>query len=84
MKNLDVVGFKFKIGDIVYHKLKTSSEYKPEQIQKTPLLIIERMAQECHGGVQLKYLCRVGTSASRGLTFDPSNNYVMMEMELEA
>lgn len=85
MENLDVVGFKFKIGEIVYHRLRHSSEFNPEKEKKTPILILERVAQECHGGVQKHYMCRLGTSTgSVPMTFEPNKLFQFSELELEA
>jgi len=76
MKNLDKLGFEFKVGDIVHHKLKSDK-------QKTLMLIVERMANECSGGVQLFYKCRVGINGYALTTFDPSKIFIVNEIELE-
>ena len=82
MENLDSIGFKFKVGDIVYHRLKTKKEFK-EGENKTPLLIVERLAQECSGGIQLQYRVRVGVS-SHTVSFDPQYLATVQEIEVEA
>ena len=82
--NLDSLGFKFEIGQIVYHRLGFKSKYDKEGTTKTPLLILERLAQECIGGVQPKYLCRLGTSSGvSSITLEPRENFTFMEFELE-
>ena len=82
MKKIDAVGFKYKIADIVHHKMTTPHEYKTEEHRRTPLMIIERAAQECHGGVQLMYKCRVGLFGGIS-TIDPNHYCNFMEFELE-
>ena len=85
MENLDQLGFKFKVGEIVEHRLKTKDTYRSETISKTPLLIIERIATECNGGVQLFYMCRMGIANSglSAITFAPEKAYQLTEIELE-
>ncbi len=48
---LDMVGFKFKIGQMVEHVSKTHPSGEK-------LLVVGRLAEECYGGVQLHYQCR--------------------------
>lgn len=82
MENLDAVGFKFRIGDIVYHRMTMLHEYKTGERKRTCLMIIERSAQECHGGVQLMYKCRTGLFGGVS-TIDPNHYQNFMEFELE-
>jgi hypothetical protein len=59
MSKLDEV-FKFKIGDRI--KLIAHGEgYDADGNRHMPqaLNVVERLAQECPGGIQLHYLCRV-------------------------
>lgn len=83
--NLDNLGFRFKVGDIVHHRLTSPREYPkdlPPQV-RTPLLIIARTANECSGGIQLHYECRIGiASGSPPMTFDPSRMYMFHELEV--
>ena len=51
MKNLDSLGFKFKIGDIVEHKFGATNRIE--------LIIVERIIRECSGGIQKSYSVRV-------------------------
>ena len=78
--------FKFQIGQIVYHRLMIPNEYHPEKKpSRTPFLIIERIATECIGGIQLGYNCRLGTSSNTGLaTVLPERLFPINEIELEA
>ena len=78
--------FKFQLGQIVYHRLIISNEYHPEKKPtRTPFLIVERIATECIGGVQLAYNCRMGTSSNVGLaTVLPERLFAISEIELEA
>ena len=78
---LDELGFRFKIGDVVYHRLVAKREYK-EDGTRNPLLIIGRQAHECSGGIQLHYECRLGIKNAI-TTFDPSRVYVLHEVEVE-
>jgi len=80
---LDKMGFRFKIGDIVYHRLVAKREYhKEDDGTRTPLLIIGRQAHECSGGIQLHYECRLGVG-NAATAFDPSRVYVLHEVEVE-
>ena len=83
---LDEMGFRFKTGDIVYHRLTAKREYpKDSEDTRTPLLIVGRQAHECSGGVQLHYECRLGAGVHNPIvTFDPSRTYVLHEAEVEA
>lgn len=83
---LDEMGFRFKIGDIVYHRLSIKREYKKEEGDyRTPLFIAGRQAHECSGGVQLLYECRVGAVVQNPIaTFDPARTYILHEAEVEA
>ncbi|OHB72967.1 MAG: hypothetical protein A2W17_03525 [Planctomycetes bacterium RBG_16_41_13] len=83
MKNLDVLDFKFKIGDIAYHKLNLKDKYAEGGYRNTPVLIVSRMVEECSGGIQLFYLCRLGVcNETVPVTFDPSNLHKINECEL--
>lgn len=60
--------FKFKIGDVVRHRISGMAEDPPEgertryfsssTDRKTRFIILERILQECHGGIQRNYNCR--------------------------
>ena len=76
------VYFKFEIGEIVYHKIVSKYNYK-EMAIRTPLIILERVATEFKGGVQLTYKCRLGLSGYAQTGIEPSNLYIMQEVELE-
>ncbi len=70
---LDMVGFKFRIGQMVeYVSKKHPSGEK--------LLVVGRLAKECYGGVQLHYQCRA--CSDRGHFFD--NVIRLSEIELKA
>ena len=85
MENLDILGFEFKVGDVVHHRLRHSSEFHPDKEKKTPLLILERIAQECPGGVQKFYMCRLGTiSGNIPITIEPAKLFQFSEIEVEA
>ena len=86
MNNLDSLGFKFKVGDVVYHRLGFVGGYREEMKNiRTPMLIIERIASECVGGIQLHYGCRVGISGNlTPITLEPTKLYNFNEIELEA
>jgi hypothetical protein len=79
------LGFKFEIGEIVKHRLMVKNEYHPEKKSVgTPLLIVERVACECSGGVQLIYNCRLGTTSNSNIsTFHPEKTFSLHEVELE-
>jgi hypothetical protein len=77
-EKMTALGFKFNIGDVLMHvgmagiKLPpTSKDDKEEWFSMRPkvttatvakFVVCERIAQECPGGIQLKYLC-TGVSA---------------------
>jgi len=84
---LDEMAFRYKIGDIVCHRLTTQRDYlNGAEVTRTPLLIVGRQANECSGGVQLHYECRLGVGAGlhNPVTFDPGRTYVFHEAEVEA
>lgn len=84
MRNLNSLGFKFKVGDIAYHRLSHMGSYQDEKTFRTPVLIVERMATECVSGVQLNYSCRLGVSGRlAATTFEPTKLFVLNEIELE-
>jgi len=74
MKNLNEVGFKYAIGDVVIHK-GIAGVQPPDEKDKewgnirskvttancVRFVIVERIAQECHGGVQLLYMATAVT-----------------------
>jgi len=80
---------KFKIGDIVHHRLKgyvrqMSDPNNPQKGSGSPFLILDRVTTECSGGIQLSYNCRMGATASGSLsTVNPERLYNIMEIELE-
>lgn len=82
------INFKFEIGQIVYHRLHgPPSNRQDGDPTKTPLLIIERIAIECSGGVQLSYRVRIGVSANSMAyvtVADPTNTHIMQECEIES
>lgn len=56
--NLDAVGFKYKIGDLLVHKglLPLSTEEKGyRMMERVIYVVVGRIAEECPGGVQLHY-----------------------------
>lgn len=84
-ENLDAIGFKFKIGETVYHKLKCECVGR-EKGRRTPFFIIERLAQECPGGVQKIYRCRMGVAAeiyANAVTVEMGHLYDLNEVEVE-
>jgi hypothetical protein len=81
MTNLDKLGFTFKVGEIAYHRL-VSLGYSSDKKTRTPVLIVERFAMECPGGVQLLYNCRIGVPGSGAVTFEPTRTYPFNEIEL--
>jgi len=53
--------FKFQIGDVVIHKTAAVSASCLSQTNLPKLgIVLERLTQECHGGLQLHYKCRFG------------------------
>jgi hypothetical protein len=51
---------KFKVGDVVYpliHRIFTDK--KGKHLKTTPLQVIERVVQQCYGGIQVAYVVRV-------------------------
>jgi len=61
------ITFQFAIGDLVQTKLAAASFQAIADLSgkcivsrtvPLPLMVIERIAQECHGGVQLQYRVR--------------------------
>ncbi len=81
--DLDKV-FKFKIGEMVYPKIALQLYEKlPAAFGiKSPFQIVERILQECPGGVQKSYKTR-GYSFNKGLGLGESNYYMFIEIELE-
>lgn len=47
--------FKFKIGDRVRHIARTS-EFMEGKVED--IFIVQRMLEQCPGGIQLHYTCR--------------------------
>ena len=86
MNNLDSLGFKFRVGEIVYHRLGQEGGYREEMKKiRTPILILERIAVECNSGYQLSYACRLGVSSNlSSITLEPTKLYSFSEIELEA
>jgi len=76
------VKFKFGIGDIVYHKLPSKADLIIKEAEKTPFFVLERILQECPGGIQIHYKCRCGYFG-KGMNVEPSNIYDFNEIELE-
>ncbi len=68
-------GFQFEVGQIVYHKLG----------KKSKILILEKHAQFCYGGLRQNwYMCVLGVN-DRGyvhLSFDPEKRFKFSEIEL--
>jgi hypothetical protein len=86
--------FRFKVGETVCMKAhltvarterggdpKRRREYMPD-LQR--LFVIERLLQQCSGGVQLAYICRVHMPGSfaRSMAFGTELSR-MMEIELD-
>lgn len=84
------IEFKFKIGQTVFHT--AAATWEAEEIaegdrknwprgffSEQRWFIIERMTQECPGGVQKHYVCR-GVSRSGGVT---KEFFKFNEIELE-
>jgi hypothetical protein len=86
MATLNELEFEFTIGQIVYHRLKLPHLMGSQPESRTPLLIVTRIAEECSGGVQLKYQCRIGVSSGiHVITMaDGARTYEFHECELEA
>lgn len=82
--NLDSLGFKFKIGEIVRHRMLSKTVFIKNK-QATHVLITGRIANEYLGGVQLQYDVRVGSEVTNAgeTTFDPRKEYRVHELELE-
>ena|ERR1700727_1017591 len=91
--NLDSLGFKFAIGDVLIHKgMAHIKPYKEEsersfrslrELMATPetcarFVVTERIAQECPGGVQLKYVAVCCDPRTGGI----SQPLCLMEEEL--
>jgi hypothetical protein len=86
VKGLDSLGFKFRVGEIVRHKLKMDrwQSGKEENFRSNSLLIIGRRAEECSGsGVQLMYMVRVGFLFADVMSFDHTKTVILHEIELE-
>lgn len=67
--------WKYQIGDVLTHRLYLADPV----VEGAPrFLVLERMAQECPGGVQLHYLVR-GTSEEQALIAQPDR---LLEHEL--
>jgi hypothetical protein len=66
--------FKFKIGDVVCHR--------GDRNQLINMVIVARTAEECSGGVQLHYPCRV-VSFDRGSSAIQHQIVMFSECELE-
>jgi hypothetical protein len=85
--------FKFKVGDTVAMTVhlairkRGKAGWKKERgivPEMQPLQILERIAQQCHGGVQMAYLCRPHLQDGfRSLAFGTELVRVL-EIELEA
>jgi len=75
------VDFAFSIGDIV--TTKASVRCAPSGRDFPHLTIIERIAQECHGGIQKKYLCRIATADFRAVVL-AQHPFEFTEIELTA
>lgn len=69
--------FAYQIGDIVTHKGMVLDRLIPKHglwnnlsdsrtIEPQRFVILERLLQECHGGIQKHYLCRVVSVEDRG------------------
>ena len=58
-QNLDSVGFKYQIGDVLIHKALNWLQTKTSAQTFVQIVVLERLAQECPGGVQLHYNCRI-------------------------
>ena len=63
---------KFKVGEIVGHKLSTGMK----------MFIAEVVCQECSGGVQISYLCRVASEMYGKFLIAPDKLYPFNEIEL--
>lgn len=48
--------WKFNIGDTVAHVLPV-----PGGAKAMPMLVVERLLQECQGGIQRSYRCRMSS-----------------------
>lgn len=73
--------FKFKIGDIVRHKVSLEKEDGPYIASNSVrFLITERVLQQCCGGLQPQYRCR--GALPHGVV-DQQSSYLMFDYELE-
>jgi hypothetical protein len=51
--------FKFEVGEFVQSSyVNVQRDMKAKHIHKEVFQVVERLYQECPGGVQLHYLCR--------------------------
>lgn len=76
VKRIEEIPFKFKVGQIVKHRLGGK------------VLIIERWYQECINTWQIHYTCRICTQLQqfKGVTdgnFYPDRAFTLNEIELE-
>ncbi len=60
--SLLVKEFKYELGDLVVHVTDT------HRTSPTRFIVIKRIAQECPGGIQEKYLLRTSGGTSWALT----------------
>jgi len=69
--------FKFQIGQIVYHRLHSKDN-------RTQMVVVSRLLEQCEGGIQHLYRCRMGLSAyAHPFTLDPNRLYDFQEIEIE-
>lgn len=59
--------FKFAIGDIVLFKIALSNNLLDPDLRPNAFMVIERLTQECPGGVQLHYVVNAGGKLHRAL-----------------
>lgn len=48
--------FQFALGETVYHRSMLTARFPAKSV---PLFIVERIIQQCPGGVQRHYRCRI-------------------------
>lgn len=79
--------FAYKIGDRLQHKATQKQLSVNSQsigvYDKTCYTVIERLAQQCHGGIQLQYRCHLTNIAGTVGTTNGAALLDLMEMEVE-
>ncbi len=69
--------FKFKIGDVVLLKVAAHEKFP------TRAIVLERQLQECHGGTQRFYQCRLSRITDKDIQII-GQSMLLTEIELVA